>query len=204
MNPLDTKPAKNSLAGKGAKTKQHFKPNSNLSGYGKGSDVTSKNKLALPVTRTGSSTGKLVKRTYTDATGMQGGLRETMKLLGSIKSFCESRFGLKNDDGEVIGYVDSKEEAQKAVSDGEAYSYFDKAQMNKSIDASNKVLYGESNPVSDERAAKLIFDKIKGTPNLTIPTIKHYVKKYLDMVGKSPSDTDYLASLVFSHVEDMG
>jgi hypothetical protein len=199
MNPLDTKPAKNSLAGKGAKTKQHFKPNSNLSGYGKGGDVTSKNKLALPVTRTGSSTGKLVKRTYTDAIGMQGGLRETMKLLGSIKSFCESRFGLKNDDGEVIGYVDSKEEAQKAVSDGEAYSYFNKDEYSES-----RVC--ESNPVSDERAAKMIFDKIpvvKGVPP-SIPMIKGYVKKYLDMVGKNPSDIDYLASLVFSHVEDMG
>jgi hypothetical protein len=92
MNNLDRKPFKNDFTGKSAKTKQHFKPNSNLSGYGKGSDVTVKrNKLALPVTRTGSSTGKLVKRTYADvAPGLQGGLRETVRVLGAIKSFCES------------------------------------------------------------------------------------------------------------------
>jgi hypothetical protein len=142
MNNLDRKPFKNDFTGKSAKTKQHFKPNSNLSGYGKGSDVTVKrNKLALPVTRTGSSTGKLVKRTYTDvAPGLQGGLRETVRVLGAIKSFCESNhFGLKNEDGEVIGYVGTVDEARKAVKDGKAYSYFDKVQMNKSIDASNKV-----------------------------------------------------------------
>ena len=90
-NPLDTKPFNSKLTGKGVKTKQHFKPNSNLSGYGKGSDVTVKtNKLALPVTRTGSSTGKLVKRTQTDCKpGLQGGLRETGKLLSDINEFCE-------------------------------------------------------------------------------------------------------------------
>lgn len=91
MNPLDSKPFKNKLAGKGAKTKQRFKPNSNLSGYGKGKDVVvGKNKLAMPVTRTGSSTGKLVKRTYTDVgPGLQGGLRETMSVLTKINEFCE-------------------------------------------------------------------------------------------------------------------
>ena len=90
MNNLDRKPFKNDFAGKSAKTKQHFKPNSNLSGYGKGTDVTVKtNKLALPVTRTGSSTGKLVKRTYADAApGLQGGLRETMGVLEEINNFC--------------------------------------------------------------------------------------------------------------------
>jgi hypothetical protein len=91
MNPLDTKPFRGELAGKGAKTKQHFRPNSNLSGFGKGSEVTAKNnKLAMPVVRSGSSTGKLVKRTYSDApSGLQGGLKETMKLLNGIKLFCE-------------------------------------------------------------------------------------------------------------------
>jgi hypothetical protein len=151
MNPLDNKPIKGRLAGKGTGNRQRFKPNSNLSGYGKGTDVVVKgNKLALPVTRTGSSSGKLVKRTYTDvAPGLQGGLRETFNVLNNIKSFCEA------------GYR------------------------------------------TDEQAARMIFDKIKGTPNLTIPTIKSYVKRYLDMVGKNPGDIDYLASLVYSHVEDM-
>jgi hypothetical protein len=93
MNPLDRKPFKNDFAGKNAKTKQRFKPNSNLSGYGKGTDVTSKNKLSLPVTRTGSSTGKLVKRTYTDvASGLQGGLRETTKTLEEIKEFVSNPY----------------------------------------------------------------------------------------------------------------
>ena len=92
MNPLGHKPFKNSFAGKDVKTKQHFKPNSNLSGYSKGTDVTVKgNKLAMPVTRTGSSTGKLVKRTYTDASpGLQGGLRETVGILEEINEFCSA------------------------------------------------------------------------------------------------------------------
>jgi hypothetical protein len=47
MNPLDHKPFRNTLSGKGARGKQRFKPNP-LSGFGKGSDVTTKNKLAYP------------------------------------------------------------------------------------------------------------------------------------------------------------
>lgn len=53
--------------------------------------------------------------------------------------------------------------------------------------------------LSDEAAAQKIADKIKGTPNLTVPTIKQYVKKYLGMVGKNPSDVDFLAA----HVHDI-
>jgi len=91
-NPLDRKPFKNKLAGKGVSTKQHFKPHSNLSGYGKGSEVTvDKNALAMPVVRTGSSTGRLVKRTYTDAApGVQGGLREATDLISRITKFCKA------------------------------------------------------------------------------------------------------------------
>jgi len=59
-------------------------------------------------------------------------------------------------------------------------------------------------PMGDEQAAKIITDKIKGTPNLNIQNIKMYVQKYLGMVGKSPSDVDYIASLVHDNLQNMG
>ena len=50
-NPLDHKPFRNTLAGKGVKKKQRFTPNP-LSGFGKGTDVTApKNKLAIAPVR---------------------------------------------------------------------------------------------------------------------------------------------------------
>jgi len=205
-NPLDHKPFKNVFAGKGVKTKQHFKPNSNLSGYGKGSDVTVKgNKLALPVTRTGSSTGKLVKRTYTDvAPGLQGGLRETVKVLSDIKSFCESsNFGLKNEDGDVIGYVNTAEEAKRAVNDGKAYSYFDKNQMRKSIDARTKVLTGESTIlegdsvfVMADNSSLLVPELLKSLDSLGI-TLKDNQER-----GRYELSKDGVGSTVWYHGEN--
>ena len=59
-------------------------------------------------------------------------------------------------------------------------------------------------PMGDDQAAKIITDKIKGTPNLNIQNIKMYVQKYLGMVGKSPSDVDYIASLVHDNLQNMG
>jgi hypothetical protein len=53
--------------------------------------------------------------------------------------------------------------------------------------------------VSDEQAAKIIADKIRGTPNLNIQNIKMYVTKYLGMVGKAPTDVDFIAA----HVNDI-
>lgn len=61
-----------------------------------------------------------------------------------------------------------------------------------------------SHLMTDEKAAKLIFDKIVGTPNLTIPTIKAYVKRYLPMVGKGESDIDFLTSHVYDMLSDNG
>jgi hypothetical protein len=53
--------------------------------------------------------------------------------------------------------------------------------------------------VSDEQAAKIIADKIRGTPNLNIQNIKMYVTKYLGMVGKAPTDVDHITA----HVNDI-
>ena len=61
-----------------------------------------------------------------------------------------------------------------------------------------------SHLMTDEKAAKLIFDKIMGTPNLTIPTIKAYVKRYLPMVGKNESDIDFLTANVYDMLSEEG
>ena len=61
-----------------------------------------------------------------------------------------------------------------------------------------------SHLMTDEKAAKLIFDKIMGTPNLTIPTIKAYVKRYLPMVGKGESDIDFLTANVYDMLSEKG
>ena len=58
--------------------------------------------------------------------------------------------------------------------------------------------------MSDEKAAELIFNKIMGTPNLTIPTIKAYVKRYLPMVGKDESDIDFLTANVYDMLSEEG
>jgi hypothetical protein len=58
--------------------------------------------------------------------------------------------------------------------------------------------------MNDEKAAELIFDKIKGTPNLTIPVIKAYVKRYLPMVGKNESDIDFLTANVYDMLSEEG
>jgi hypothetical protein len=49
----------------------------------------------------------------------------------------------------------------------------------------------------DEVAAQKIAEKIQGTPNLTMPTLKQYVKKYLPMVGKTETDEPFITSLVY-------
>lgn len=46
---------------------------------------------------------------------------------------AENKFGLKNDDGEVIGYVSSRDEAMAAVRTGKAYSFFNKAEYEASL-----------------------------------------------------------------------
>jgi hypothetical protein len=58
--------------------------------------------------------------------------------------------------------------------------------------------------MSDHLAAKKIADKIKGTPNLNINSIKSYVAKYIGMVGKAPTDVDYIATLVLDELENQG
>ena len=58
--------------------------------------------------------------------------------------------------------------------------------------------------ISDEQAAKMIADKIKGTPNLNIHNIKMDVQKYLGLVGKAPSDIDFIASMVHDNLQHMG
>ena len=59
-------------------------------------------------------------------------------------------------------------------------------------------------PLNDDQAAKMIADKIKGTPNLSVATLKQYVQKYLPMVGKSPKDVDFLAANVMEILQDQG
>jgi len=74
--------------------------------------------------------------------------------------------------------------------------------MNKFDRYVNSIL--EQAPISDEQAAKMITDKIKGTPNLNIQNIKMYVQKYLGLVGKAPSDIDFIASMVHDNLQHMG
>jgi hypothetical protein len=62
----------------------------------------------------------------------------------------------------------------------------------------------ESVEMSDDLAAKKIFDKIKGTPGLTRPRIEQYVTKYVGMVGKKASDVKYLTAQVMSLMDDAG
>ncbi len=57
--------------------------------------------------------------------------------------------------------------------------------------------------LSDEQAAKMIFDKIKGTPDLNRVKVEQYVTKYLSMVGKAPTDVKYLTAIVYSDLKDM-
>lgn len=61
----------------------------------------------------------------------------------------------------------------------------------------------ESMGMSDEVAAKKIADKIQGTPDLTMPKIQQYVKRYLVMVGKNETDIPHLSALVHTELEDM-
>ena len=58
--------------------------------------------------------------------------------------------------------------------------------------------------MNDEDAARKIADKIKGTPNLSVPTIKQYVAKYLEMVGKNPTDVDHIAANVYDILQQQG
>lgn len=58
--------------------------------------------------------------------------------------------------------------------------------------------------IPDDVAAKKIVEKIKGTPNLNIATLKMYVAKYLPMVGKKETDVDHLTSLVHDNLSEMG
>lgn len=58
--------------------------------------------------------------------------------------------------------------------------------------------------LNDDQAAKMIADKIKGAPNLSVATLKQYVQKYLPMVGKSPKDVDFLAANVMEILQDQG
>lgn len=56
--------------------------------------------------------------------------------------------------------------------------------------------------MSDELAAKKIFDKIKGESNLKSARVKELVKKYLPMVKKADSDVSHLQALVLTKLQD--
>lgn len=58
--------------------------------------------------------------------------------------------------------------------------------------------------MSDQRAAKLIMDKIKGLPMRNIQDIERNVTRYLDMVGKAPTDVKHLSVLIYRYLEDLG
>lgn len=51
--------------------------------------------------------------------------------------------------------------------------------------------------MSDEAAAKKIAAKLLGTPDITVPTLKSYIVRYLPMVGKKPKDIEHLTALVY-------
>ena len=56
--------------------------------------------------------------------------------------------------------------------------------------------------ISDELAAKKIFDKIKGTPNLKLSSVEQMVSRYLSMVGKTANDVKHLTALTASLLKD--
>jgi len=58
--------------------------------------------------------------------------------------------------------------------------------------------------MSDDRAAKIITDKLKGMPGINTGNIDKYVSRYLGMVGKHPTDLKHLSVLVFGNLQDMG
>jgi hypothetical protein len=58
--------------------------------------------------------------------------------------------------------------------------------------------------ISNDLAVKKIFDKVKGTPNLKVSTLKPLVAKYLTMVGKEKTDLEYLTAGVWTKLEDAG
>lgn len=58
--------------------------------------------------------------------------------------------------------------------------------------------------ISDDLAARKIFNKIKGTPNLNFAVVQQYVNKYLSAVGKRPTDAKYLSALVYGMLQDAG
>jgi len=69
---------------------------------------------------------------------------------------------------------------------------------------SGYIIKESANIIPDDVAAKKIAEKIKGTPNLNVPTLKMYVKKYLPMVGKSSTDVDYITALVYDELQSLG
>jgi hypothetical protein len=58
--------------------------------------------------------------------------------------------------------------------------------------------------VSDHLAAKMIADKLQGTPNLTFQTIEQMVPRYLEMVGKAPTDAKYISVQVYDILSGKG
>ena len=58
--------------------------------------------------------------------------------------------------------------------------------------------------IGQDPAAKKIFDKIKGTPNLKIGSLKKMVAGYLDMVGKTEKHLPMLTAEVAEMLEDAG
>jgi hypothetical protein len=73
----------------------------------------------------------------------------------------------------------------------------------KKRDAKKQPIDEAAMGMSDEVAAKKIADKIKGTPDLTMPKIKAMVTRYLTMVDKAESDVPHLAALVHTELGDM-
>ena len=58
--------------------------------------------------------------------------------------------------------------------------------------------------ISDEQAAKKLFDKIKGTPNLKASSVKQLIKPYLGMVGRAEKHLNLLAADVITMLQDNG
>jgi hypothetical protein len=133
----------------------------------------------------------------------KGSIMNAVKsLAGKFAKFNESA---KPDFLDMDKDGDKKEPMKKAAKDkNNAKGAFKDMFGGDAKDLTSKLKIKESMGISDELAAQKIAAKLQGTPDLNIAKIKQYVTKYLTMVGKQPSDVDYLAALVNNQLQDQG
>lgn len=104
-----------------------------------------------------------------------------------------------------IGNVAKAKEEEEKVENARKQITARYAQGPTSIVTTNPSAYDEEEMgISDELAATKIFNKIKGTPNLSFVNVEQMVAKYLPMVGKAQTDAKYIATLVYDKLSDVG